>query len=257
MENEELMINVQQIIVTQGCVEFLEFETIKDQALKLASQIETVEVNEDNLKQSKKLLAAVNKRLKELEDKRIGVKKMMLEPYQIFEDQVKEIVSIVKEADEKVRQQVKYLEEFERLQKEEEVKQLFEKRIKHYSFKNLFGLNDFLKPKHLNKTTAIKAIEEEMIEFLEKIAADIKVIETMPNGEDVLSVYIEKKDLAATLTLLNDQEQRRKQIEASQVIKKKNDDERLFEFSVFNEKDAKLVVMFMDNNNIRFTMEEF
>ena len=54
------------------------------QAVIYQNQIKAVEVNEENIKESKKLLAAVNKRLKELEDKRISVKKMMLEPYQLL-----------------------------------------------------------------------------------------------------------------------------------------------------------------------------
>ena len=64
---------------------------VKQQALQLAENLQSVEVNEDNLKQSKKLLAAVNRRKKELDDERIRIKKVMLEPYQEFEEQVKEI----------------------------------------------------------------------------------------------------------------------------------------------------------------------
>ena len=52
----ELTFNPKQIIVTQGLVKFTEYQRIKDQAIALAEQIKTVEVNEDNIKESKKLL---------------------------------------------------------------------------------------------------------------------------------------------------------------------------------------------------------
>ena len=123
--NNELAIDIQQIVVVPGYILFDEYEQIKMQAVALADEIEAVEVNEDNIKTSKKLLAAINKDLKQLEDNRISIKKAMLQPYDVFESQVKEIVNIVKQADNEVRKQVKYLEEFERLQKEAAIEELF------------------------------------------------------------------------------------------------------------------------------------
>ena len=132
MENE-LMLNMQQIRVVQGSVDFQNYERVKQQALQLAENLQTVEVNEDNLKQSKKLLAAVNRRKKELDDERIRIKKVMLEPYQEFEQQVKEITLIVEAANETVRQQVKHLEEQERQAKQEQLAEIFHKRKALYS----------------------------------------------------------------------------------------------------------------------------
>ena len=71
----ELKLDVQQIVVVQGSIEFNEYEQIKMQAVSLAEEIAAVEVNEDNIKTSKKLLAAINKDLKKLEDNRINIKK--------------------------------------------------------------------------------------------------------------------------------------------------------------------------------------
>jgi hypothetical protein len=255
MENE-LALNIQQIVVIQGSIEFNEYEHIKQQAIKLADQIRAVDVNEENIKQSKKLLAAVNKRLKELEDKRISVKKTMLEPYQVFEDQVKEIVRIVKFADGEVREQVKYLEEFERLQKEEAVEDLFNKRKNQYSLGNLISFKDFLKPRHLNKTASIESVEKEIIEFLEKTEKDFKVIETMENNELIVSGYIRTFDLAQAITQVNEQEQLKRTVEASGAFKNVEVAE-IYSFDVFSKKDYLLVEMFMEQNNIKFTKGGF
>ena len=173
MKNE-LMLNLQQIEVIQGSIAFHDYEAIKQQALKLADFIKTVEVNEDNLKESKKLLAAVNKRKKELEDERIKIKKMMLEPYQGFESQVKDIVAIVDEANDVVRQQVKQLEEIERFHKETKLKAIFEKRKKMYTLSHLLKFEHFFQAKHLNKTISIEAVENEMIDFLEPMCKFFK-----------------------------------------------------------------------------------
>lgn len=247
---EELVL--QQIIVQQGSIVFSDFERIKLEAIELAEKINLVEVDDENIKQSKKMIAAVNNKIKELEARRITIKKAMLEPYNQFEAQVKEIVGIVKEAEDVVRQQVKQLEEMDRQQKQNELQQIFESRIRHYSFRNLFGFSDFLKPKHLNKTQSIEATEKEMVDFFKRLATDLKVIESLPNAEATLSAYIDTKDLAVAMTLIAQQEQRKRQIESSQALNRNKQQE--FVFAVFNDKDAKLIQLLMQQEKIQFEM---
>jgi hypothetical protein len=256
---EELAINEQQIIVQQGSVIFNDFERIKQQAIRLAALIKTVEVDEENLKQSKKLLASVNNRVKLLEEKRIEIKKTMLQPYQEFEAQVKEIVGIVKEADDVVRQQVRQLEEEERAIKAEILEDRFKKRIVHYSFRDLFNFKDFLQPKHLNKTTQIDAVEAEMIQFLERITKDLKVIEAMPSAEALLSAYIESKDLAAAIAQVQREEAKRKQIEASAALKKQPTEDKiayLVSAKCYSQKEMKLCEMILQQNGFEFTTDK-
>lgn len=255
METEnELILNLEQIFVTQGKVDFNDFENIKRQAQELAQEIGTVEVNDETLKQSKKLLAAVNKRLKELEDRRIKIKKLMLEPYQTFEDQVKEIVSIVKEADVLVRQQVKFLEEKERQEKFGVLKSIFDKRKALYTLGDLLNVNDFLEPKHLNKTTSIDSAEKEMVAFLEKTETDMKVIKKLQYINEHVSAYLSTFDLAQAMTRVNQEKEREKRIEASQGVKKNALITKTF--TIYDEKDFLLVELYMKNNKIKFTVEE-
>ena len=144
----------------------------------------------------------------------------MLEPYEAFEDQVKEIVSIVKEADAEVRKQVKDLEEAERQEKEDRLKQIFNERIKFYDFSKLVQFNDFLKPEYLNKSKSINSIEEEMVQFLEKIETDIKVMNTMEKAERIVSAYFSTFDVVQAIDQINKEDERTKEIEASGAIKK-------------------------------------
>lgn len=243
---------LQQLIVQQGFIVFSDFERIKAEAIELANNINTIFVDEENIKQSKKMIAAVNNKIKELEARRIEIKKTMLEPYNQFEAQVKEIVGIVKSAEDVVRDQIKQLEEMERQAKQQQLEEIFDKRVKHYSFRNLFGFSDFLKPKHLNKTQSIEATEKEMVAFLEGLAKDLKVIESLPNAEAILSAYIQSKDLALAMTQIAQEEQRKRAIEASQALNKNKQKE--FIIAVFNEKDLKLIQMFMDQNKIQHEM---
>jgi hypothetical protein len=255
MDNE-LMLDVQQIVVVQGSVEFSEYENIFQQAQKLAEQIEKVEVNEENLKESKKLLAAINKRVKELEEKRISVKKVMLEPYQLFEDQVKNIVAVVKNADLEVRQQIRRLEEIERNEKEEQLENIFYKRKKMYSLGDLIEFDDFLLPRHLNKTVSIESVEKEMIDFLEKTEKDYQVILGLDEPEKIVSVYILTFDLGQAISQVQEQRQREEYIEASGTIKKVGPEKITYQFWIYEEKDFKLLEMFMQQNNIKYDVDQ-
>jgi hypothetical protein len=258
MESELMALDVEQITLQQGNINFPEYTQLKAQAQELAEWISNIEVDPDNVKENKKLLAAVNKSVNELETRRKAIKNCMLEPYLQFEEQVKEIVSIVKDADEIVRQQVKALEEQERQNKRAAIEEIFNKRIVHYSFRDLFSFADFLKPQHLNKTASIDSVEKDIIAFLSKITADLKAIESMPDAKDVLSCYLDTKDLAGALTLYQKNKQQKERIEQAQALKA-DDEEQLgvWEFSLYNEKDAKLAALLLDQNKIKYSLEVF
>ena len=250
MTNE--ILNIGEIQVVPGIIVFNEYENLKQQALELAYNIERVEVNDENIKVSKKMLAAVNKRIKEMEDRRIAIKKEILQPYHDFESCVKEIVSIVKDAENIVRDQVREMDEKERNEKREAIREIFEKRINHYYFGELFGFDDFIKPQHLNKSTSINTVEKEMVDWLEKKDVDLKVIESLPNVSEVLTEYLNTKDISLAISIVNDREQAKKII--SKAMNKQRETGYLITLN--DEKDFKLVEMFMISNNIKFKLEK-
>lgn len=259
MNNEVMVIELEQIIVKKGLVEFNQYETLKQQALELAENIEQVEVTEENIQTSKKMLAAVNKHIKEMEDKRISIKKEMLKPYETFEAQVKDIVNIVKRAESTVREQIKQLDENEREEKRALIQSLFDKRIKMYSFGEIFTFDMFLKPKHLNKSTSINVIETELVEWLEKINTDLKVIKAMPNGEEILAEYFDTKCLSTALSIVKEREERKqKAIEATKKTNEKVNKsvEHEYHIIISDERDLTMLEMFMQLKNIKYSIEK-
>lgn len=249
-----MQLNMEAIEITQGSVRFPFYEDLKQQALDLAADMKTVEINEETIKDSKKLLAAVNKRCKELEDRRIKIKKLMLEPYDLFEAQVKEIVGIVKDADETLRKQVRELEEKERQIKRNELEFIFCKRKDLYTLGDLIKFEDFIQPKHLNKSQSIDATEKEMVEFLESTEKDVKVMQKLPDLHAHLEAYLKTYDLALAMTEVQSEKERRQKIEASQAITEASVITKTF--TVFDEKDFLLVEMYMKNNRIKFTVKD-
>lgn len=236
-----------------GKISFNAYENIKNKALKLSENLKTVEVSEENIKESKKLIAEVNKDVKKLEDYRIKVKKEMLKPYNDFEIQVKEIVKIVKEADEYVRSQIRELEEIERENKKAIVKEMFENKAKHYDFNEIITFDKFFKESMSNKTTSIDKIENELSEWLEQRKMDIEVIKSLKHDE-VLKEYLETFNLALAIENAKVKEEENKKIE--EVMKKTEKSSKKYIFIISEEKDAKLAEMLLKENKINYIMEE-
>ena len=236
-----------------GKISFNAYENIKNKALKLSENLKTVEVSEENIKESKKLIAEVNKDVKKLEDYRIKVKKEMSKPYNDFEIQVKEIVKIVKEADEYVRSQIRELEEIERENKKAIVKEMFENKAKHYDFNEIITFDKFFKESMSNKTTSIDKIENELSEWLEQRKMDIEVIKSLKHDE-VLKEYLETFNLALAIENAKVKEEENKKIE--EVMKKTEKSSKKYIFIISEEKDAKLAEMLLKENKINYIMEE-
>ena len=244
----ELKVFETQIEAREGVISFSGYEELREQALQVAEHINTMEVTEENVKETKKILATVNKAIKNLNDERIAIKKKMLEPYNIFESQIKEIESIVKTADERVKSGVRELEEKERELKREEIKEIWDSRIEQYELAKLFIFEDWLTPKHLNKSESLKKVEEDMVSFLEKSEQDIKVLKSMEDADDLILEYKRNKDLGFTIDLIETRKSIKKQ--QQKMIGKVKEAEIVF--IVKNEKDAKLVELLLKENDIEY-----
>lgn len=250
------LINIDEIGIVEfevGKITFNAYEHIKNKALKLSENLKTVEVSEENIKESKKLIAEVNKDVKKLEDYRIKVKKEILKPYNDFEIQVKEIVKIVKEADEYVRSQIRELEEVERENKKAFVKEMFENKIKHYDFNKMITFDNFFKENMANKTTSLEKIENELSEWLEQRKMDIQIIKNLRDSE-VLKEYLETFNLALAIENAKVKEEKNKKVE--EVMKKTEKSSKKYIFIISEEKDAKLAEMLLKENKINYIMEE-
>lgn len=244
---EEIKINeINTILVTKGGVVFPQYDKLKEGAQKVYEYLSTVEVTDDTVKANKKLVAAVNKSIKTLEDERIRVKKELLEPYAGFESQIKEIVGIVKEADTLVRDQIKDLEEIERDHKREDIESLFDRRIKHYTFSEIFVFEDFLENRHLNKSVSIEAVEKELVEWLEKIESDMNTIQIIPDSKEVMMEYVTCKDLNRAIKAVSD----RKAL--SEKVGEVVSDVEVYVYKVFDKKDSMIIEAFMNDTKIKF-----
>lgn len=198
--NSDLQINVVTPIITiSGLAE------LKEEVEELALAISTIELTEDNLKETKKLLAAVRAKTGELTSRRKYIKDSILEPYRVIEEQFKEIEETIKEAENKQRAQIRILDEDRQKRKFDEIAEIWENRVTDYDFEELVEIDQFIKPQHLNKTTTFTKIEREMIDWFEHIRVDIETIKGLSEGqEEILVKYmINGHDISKAIRMFN------------------------------------------------------
>lgn len=191
MENN-LTTELKPIQYTKGIIKFDAFDEYVKQATAVAMYINSLELTQDNIKMVKKDLADAKKVVNGLETKRKEIKRAMLEPYNELEKQIKQLTSIIDEADENLRKQVRLLEEQERATKKQNLEIIFNNRLQQYpDIESIIPepFNRFIQPQMLNKTMTLKKVEDMMVQWLEQRQTEITTINDMDDS-DVMVEYI-------------------------------------------------------------------
>ena len=170
MNNEfQLVFKESDISYTKDKISINNFDVLKDQLKDISQYIRNSEVTEETVKDVKKILANANKTIDIVDSIKKHIKRDVMKPYMYFENQVKELLSEIKNAEQEARVKVRTLEEIERSEKKDNIKSLFDKR--NNSIYQISWLNSekFLRNEHLNKTYSMKKIEEEIVAFLKEL----------------------------------------------------------------------------------------
>ena len=152
------------------------FEELKKEITDKAELYKNMVYTDDTIKEAKADKATLNKFIKVLEDKRKEVKKECLQPYEEFEKQIKELVTIVDEPVKLIDQQVKEFEDKKKADKLEKIKEFWESTT-HPDWLTCKAIFD---QKWLNATTSMKKIHEAITERLEQVALDLNTLESLP-----------------------------------------------------------------------------
>ena len=157
---------------------------------------------DENIKEAKADRAALNKFSKALNDGKKDVKKMMLEPYSVFEDQVKELIAIVDEANANIDSQVKAYDQKKREEKLIKVEDIYNRTFASAEeLKEILTFKRVFKESYLNVTTTLKSITNEMEHMRDSVRHDLEVInaETGEYQFEMKQKYIETLNITEAL----------------------------------------------------------
>lgn len=253
---------INDIVKQQPIIEFTDYDLLLSEATMIANKLDTMTVTEDNVKEQKKLLAKVNKSIKNLNDRRIEIKKEIMKPYDEFAEQIKDIETVVKKADTRLRNQVRELEEIERSDKKGKILTLWEEKIEVSPYKNILNFEHWFEERHLNKSLSMNKVEIDLDNWLVEVEKNLDYLNELEEYKEVaINEYLKDFDLAITLSYVKVLSQMTDKIEdikddsefeviEDDVEKTEIVTERVM-FEVFNE-DIDKVIEFMNSNKIYY-----
>lgn len=257
-----------KVSTTQGQVTFQDYDNILDEAQNLANHVKQLNVDEENIKESKRLVAAMNNRIKDINETRKEVKKTMLQPYNEFETQVKTIEGVINDAVNHVKAQERELTEKEHDEKRQKIAELFDKRIQHYDFESVMGFADFIENKYMFKKYTMPMIEQDLVQWLEKVRQDLAMIDKHtakhPEDRDELIVeYQNTQNISQTFDNFERRQEQKRQVaeqarqrelQAKRDTRKQEEEKQQDgQYCItVSEKDIFLIKEFLKRNEIDF-----
>lgn len=181
---------------------------------------------------AKKDKANLNKLKTAIEDKRKEIKKELLEPYEIFQVQIKDIISMIDKPILEIDTQIKACDEKVKADKQAEIQFYFNEVIGDLA--NILKLDRIFNDRWLNVTYNMKNIKEEIDEAIKRTNDDLEVIKGL-NSEfntELMSEYLSTLDLSSVLRRKTLLEERKKALE--RLERKKQEQELLKNESTVN-----------------------
>lgn len=136
--------------------------------------------------------ARLNKLKKAISDMRITKKKEYLEPFNDFEEKMKELAGLTDEAIEQIDSQVKTFDEKRKAEKQKAIEELFAT----IGFQNFVTLEKIWDPKWLNASVSMKSIEDQMKSKMYEIGNGVLTLSQLPEfGFEATDVFKETLDI--------------------------------------------------------------
>lgn len=167
-------------------------EEVKAWVAARVQDYKNIAYTEDQVKDMKKDRADLNKLRTAFESERKRLKKVCMEPYNLFEQQVKEVVALIDEPIQLIGSQLYELEERRKQQKKKDIEALFDT----IGFQTFVTLDNIFDQKWLNASVSLGKIEEQMKSIMYKIGTDVATIGNLPEFSfEAMEVYKKTLDL--------------------------------------------------------------
>lgn len=163
-------------------------DEIKKAVVSITEQYRGLTYTEEQLQEAKADRAKLNAVKKDISDRRIQVKNALLEPYNVFEAEVKEVVALIEEPIAMIDEQIVAYEERTKEEKRQTLEKFFAEN--RADLPELITFDKIFNPKWLNKTSSLSSCKKEIKKAIEDITADLSVIRSSLSGK--YSVYAEE-----------------------------------------------------------------
>jgi len=222
-----------EIVVTAklGTID-IDFDGIKKSITDKVANYKGVIVTEDTIDRAKKDVAELNKDKKELNDRRIAVKKSYMKPCDDIDSMVKKLDAIYDEAVKEIKDQLEVFEVNRKAAKKLEVEKIYEESIG--DMKDYLPLSKIYDSKWENIGPTPKAIRNEIENVVSGTAMAVETIKGMnsDNVDVALNGYKNDLSLANAIACINAYEKQKADIVKKEDEKRKLEDDRKAELEI-------------------------
>lgn len=203
-----------QISRSNGTIDF-NFEDIKE---ALAAELELYKnlvFTEETKTDAKKTVAELRKLKKQINDKRIEVKKLYMQPYTDFEAKVKELDKLINEPITFISEQIDAFEQKRIEEKRELINEIYLELVSgREDIAGYAELSRVYDCKWENASTSKKNIQEAITSYLDSVANDIAAIKSMESEYEVKAFtrYKETGVLSDALLTIRQWEKQKEEI---------------------------------------------
>lgn len=194
------------------------FEEMKTQLTADTEFYNNLVITEGSIKDAEKKRAEINALKKSLDAERIRCKKAYLVPYDEFEKEIKEILSIIDKPIIAMDTQLKAFEKQKQDEKWIEISAFYGANIKELA--GLVLLEKIVNPKWKNVGEKLSSITEDMAKTITKIRNDLGIISAFKSeyGVQLKDTYLKNFDMSAALAEKSRLEEQAKKLEEVQKI---------------------------------------
>ena len=191
------MENLEMIVQQQAGLLSWNFKEINESVDAITKRFDGTVYTDEMIADAKKDKASLNKLAKEINAKKVAVKKEYSKPYDLFEKQVKEVIAKINNVSDQIDEQVK---DYEARQKEEK-KQI----ISAYwnSLETGIGIDEVFDPGWLNKTCTEKLWKTDLDLKAERFKRDRLTIDAITDDEQKIffeEEYQKNHDIAECMS---------------------------------------------------------
>lgn len=154
------------------------YEEIKNYALDKAAEYKSIAYTDADVAAMKKDRADINRFINVLDNERKNKKKQYMEPYTVFEQQVKDALQPLKEAESYIKKGLDEIEQQYRDAKTEKTREYYEKHAG--GLKELVSFPKTIREEYYKRAFTDKKLEQGYIDFFARIREDLSALDELP-----------------------------------------------------------------------------
>ena len=179
------------------------FEELKEEVTAKAQEYAATVYTDETIKAAKADRATLNKFVEAVKGERTAIRKKLLEPDELFGEQIKELTGIVQGAIDKIDTQIKDYESRQREEKTAKIKEFYEANI--HDIGQYLPFDRVMKPQYANASTTMKSIKEEILALIQKVDEGLAILNEVdsPYAGDMKQVFLQTYDIGAAMAKRN------------------------------------------------------